>query len=327
MKNKVVSAFFLLQISIGYSQVSFNEEQHPANPDYSKESSWAALPFRKDNADEVPKGLSAEDDAQKVVDIFYIHPTTLLSGNQWNAAIDDAEINKQTDDRPIKYQATVFNENARVYAPRYRQAHIRSFFDTTENGALALGLAYADVKAAFLYFIKNHNDNRPFIIASHSQGTYHARRLIKELIDTTNLRNRFIMGYLVGYPVFEQDYKHIKACENTTQTGCIASWSTYRDGFEPVRGDVFYKNAIVTNPISWNNTCSDDERMHKGMVLLNFNKIISGKVKACRHKNYIWTKTNFPVIKTKDNLHIVDINLFWLDIRQDVKRRIGYFWK
>lgn len=320
--------YFLFIACFLHAQNSdFDNENHPPKPDYSIESSWAALPFHKDNADLMPKGLSQEDDAQKVIDVFYIHPTTYNNGDNWNAAISDEKINEQTDSKPLKYQASAFNENARIYAPRYRQAHLRSFFDSTDNGAKALALAYSDVKEAFLYFIKHYNDNRPFIIVSHSQGTYHARRLIKELIDTSLLLNRFIIGYLAGYPVFESDYKNIFACEKPEQTGCIASWSTYREGYKPPRDSIFFRNAIVTNPISWSEKCITDKSAHKGMVLLNFNKIMSGKVTACKHKNYIWVKVAHPLAKNYDNLHIADINLFYMDIREDVKRRIRYFWK
>ena len=46
------------------------------------------------------------------------------SGTQTCLIID---INKKTDEKPILYQASAFNEFP-VYAPRYRQAHIRAYF-------------------------------------------------------------------------------------------------------------------------------------------------------------------------------------------------------
>ena len=39
------------------------------------------------------------------------------------------------------------------------------------------------MKQAFQYFLENFSKGRPFIIASHSQGTHHAIRLLKEEID------------------------------------------------------------------------------------------------------------------------------------------------
>ena len=39
------------------------------------------------------------------------------------------------------------------------------------------------MRAAFIYYLKNHNHGRPIIIASHSQGTWHAGRLLKEFFE------------------------------------------------------------------------------------------------------------------------------------------------
>jgi hypothetical protein len=47
--------------------------------DYSKQENWAALPTMKDNADWTPEGLkNNQDNAQ--ADVFYIHPTTDVTG-------------------------------------------------------------------------------------------------------------------------------------------------------------------------------------------------------------------------------------------------------
>ncbi len=43
----------------------------------------------------------------------------------------------------------------------------------------AFEIAYADVKAAFEFYLKIYNNYRPIIIASHSQGTKHTGRLLK----------------------------------------------------------------------------------------------------------------------------------------------------
>lgn len=58
----------------------------------------------------------------------------------------------------------------------------------------ASNLAYSDVKAAFVHFIDSLNGNRPFIIASHSQGTRLALRLLADCVEGTPLADRFIAG-------------------------------------------------------------------------------------------------------------------------------------
>jgi hypothetical protein len=153
----------------------------PDAPDYGNDANWAALPSTVDSADIVPiaewKNVQNEAD----VDVFFIHPTTYTGQpgqKHWNASLDDEKLNLKTDKYPIRYQATIFNGAGKVYAPRYRQAHLNCFYTKkTKDASEALELAYEDVKAAFQYYLLHYNNGRPFIIATHSQGTFHGKRL------------------------------------------------------------------------------------------------------------------------------------------------------
>jgi len=55
-----------------------------------------------------------------------------------------------------------------------------------------LELAYQDVKTAFEYYLKNWNQDRPIIIASHSQGSVHAQRLLKEFFEDKPLAKQLV---------------------------------------------------------------------------------------------------------------------------------------
>ena len=93
----------------------------------------------------------------------------------WNAQIDNKSINKKTDNTAILYQASVINEQSRVFSPRYRQKNLKAFY-TIETAAeeQAFRIAYTDIKTPFEYYLLHYNHGRPIIIASHSQGTKHA---------------------------------------------------------------------------------------------------------------------------------------------------------
>src|SRR5678815_3940434 len=94
-----------------------------------------------------------------LVDVFFIHPTT-YTGNrkEWNADINDAYLNAKTDYSSILYQASVFNQHARIYAPRFREAHISAYFTNDTLGSInAFATAYADIRSAFEYYLKNYN--------------------------------------------------------------------------------------------------------------------------------------------------------------------------
>src|SRR6478735_10304619 len=162
-------------------------------PEYNKLEFWAAHPSKPDPADQLPLILKNNSAVDTSVVVFFIHPTTFTADDrtEWNADLSDIDINKKTDEKPILYQASAFNQFP-VYAPRYRQAHIRAYFtDDTANARAAFDLAYTDIKNAFTEFLKEAH-GRPFIIASHSQGSTHAIRLLKEFVDSTPLQQQLV---------------------------------------------------------------------------------------------------------------------------------------
>ncbi len=305
----------------------------PPPPDYAKKSSWAALPDVKDNADRTPDPSLKDAQTEALVDVFFIHPTIFLAKKEkaWNAAIEDAELNKRVDESTILFQASAFNGVGRIYAPRYRQAHYRCFFDKDSTSCRqGLDLAYSDVKAAFEYFLKNQNQNRPFIIAGHSQGTLHARRLIKEFIDGKPLKNRLVVAYLIGWPIRKDAFKTIPVCETPEMTGCFCSYRCYLHGYTPENvalGD----EIAVTNPLTWNTDgLPADKSLNEGMIGRKFGPVLPQRADAHAVNGILWVhKPKFPgsFFFRKKNYHIADYNLFYVNIRNDAKRREGLFWK
>lgn len=117
------------------SLTGYNFTSADGKPDYSNFNYWAAHPWKNDPSDSVPKPLRKNFVKDSMVDVFFLHPTTLTDkyDSSWNANINDAAINAKTDNSSILYQASVFNEQCRVFAPRYRQAHYRAFFTDEKN--------------------------------------------------------------------------------------------------------------------------------------------------------------------------------------------------
>jgi len=301
--------------------------------DYGQMSNWAAHPWKKDPADSVPEPLRKNYISDSAVDIFFIHPTTYTSTDKqfgWNAPVDDSGLNKKTDESTILYQASIFNAAGRVFAPRYRQAHLSTYF--TEDTATALETfdkAYQDVKAAFEYYLQHYNNGRPIIIASHSQGTTHAKRLLKEFFDGTALQHQLVAAYLVGMAVEPDCFKFIPACKTPDETGCVCSWRTFKEDYEPLYVQQEKFKAIVTNPLTWSiGQPKAPKADNKGGVLLNFNKIIPKIVNASVHDGVLWvSKPKFlgNIFYTNKNYHIADYNLFYINVRNNVKERIACF--
>ena len=304
------------------------------NPDYSDLHYWAAHPWKWDPSDSVPKPLRKNYAKDSLVDVFFIYPTTLTNAKdeRWNAPIDDAHINAQTDYSTILYQASAFNEQCRIFAPRYRQANLKAFYTDDKNNAnKALELAYSDIKIAFEYYLQHYNNGRPIIIAAHSQGTVHAGRLLKEFFEGKPLYNKLVCAYIIGMPTPQNYFSSIPSCKDSLATGCYVGWrSFHKDYTEAFIVKENFKS-IVTNPLLWTSAETyAPAALNEGGVLRNFNKVSPNVVDAQIHENVLWTsKPKFfgNIFLTKKNYHIADINMFYINIAANVKTRIKMFWK
>lgn len=307
-----------------------------AQPDYSKLTNWAAHPFKKDCSDSIPAPLKNTFANDTIADIFFIHPTSYLDPLKpfgQNAPVDNEALNFKTDKSSILYQASIFNKAGRVFAPRYRQAHISSYFPITEKDTLiaiqSFDTAYADVKQAFEFYLTYYNNGRPIIIASHSQGTTHAKRLLKDFFDNTPLQPKLIVAYLVGMPVEYKYFNTLKPCSTPQQTNCYCSWRTFKNGYLPDYISNEKDSVIVSNPLTWDTNKPKATRFdNKGSILKNFNKIVTSCVDANVAGNVLWTiKPRFfgNIFLTTKNYHIADYNFYYLSIQENALLRIKYY--
>ncbi len=304
----------------------------PAAPDYSNPDHWASLPSKQDNSDRVPDSSIKDRQAEAEVDVFFIHPTTYTQRKKindwWNGPIDNAELNASTDNGTILHQSSAFNGAGRIYAPRYRQAHIKSYYPKEKNRAkakAAFALAYQDVKAAFEYYLENYNDGRPIIIAAHSQGTTHAGPLMRAFFDGKPLQEKLVAAYIVGMPVPKDYFKNIPVCQDEFDTNCFCTWRTFKEGGYPKKHEKG-NNFAVTNPLSWTtDTSLAPKIMNQGAVLRDFDAGFTTNLVGARVQDGIlWiNKPKFPwsfLIWTK-NYHIADFNLFYKSIRDNAIER------
>ena len=216
----------------------FDKLPAPMTPDYSHLPNWAAHPDIEDKSNFTPKGI-APTTTPRQADVFYIHPTTFFGKDNWNSPLEHVLSREFVDEMVIPSQASVFNENCLVYAPRYRQATFFSFLEGGQNAQKSLELAFSDVVRAFDFYIKNWNNGRPFFIAGHSQGALHCMRLLEQRIENSEIQTQFVAAYVVGFRFpadkFGTAFVNIQPAKSADQTNCIAAWDTYIEGGTPGR--------------------------------------------------------------------------------------------
>ena len=241
----------------------FDNFTPPPRPNYKDLDSWAAHPLLEHGPEKLTPNEEVSNNSNHAA-VFYIHPTGYF-GKTWNATIDKNTPHFERTQGMLAGQASAFNLSCDIYAPEYRQATFFSFFDETGDGQKALARAYEDVENAFFTFLELIGD-RPFFIASHSQGTLHGQQLISKHIDGTNLYKRMIAAYLIGYPILKRDigqlFKQIDICKSPEQINCVIAWCTVDEmanlegvswSWDPKGWKRLNRNDILfgTNPISW----------------------------------------------------------------------------
>ncbi|GAA4413968.1 DUF3089 domain-containing protein [Nibrella viscosa] len=338
-----------------YAEQRFTRDAAPNTgpvPDYSKLTYWAASPDKPDPGDSIPLFLKGEQRTSRA-DVFFIHPTSYIGDGDeneilnpgsnrrdlfeamqhtaWNADLTDTAVNRRTDSRAILYQASVFNGSARVFAPRYRQANIKAFFVRDSPSAQkAFDLAYGDIKAAFAYYLAHANQGRPIIIASHSQGTMHAIRLLREFFDGKPLQQQLVCAYLIGYHIPVNTFAHIPVGSAPTATGCFVGWRSYQKGANPRLVAQENGNSVCVNPLTWTTATDWVSREQHAGALLRFNLVVPQSISAGIEpaSKILWVTLPDKVgerIGKMENLHTLDYNLFWMDIRHNVKARIDAY--
>jgi len=302
-----------------------------AAPDYSNFHSWASHPFKHDIGDSIPEPLRKNYSYDSTIDVFFIHPTTYLQkvNNQMNADVNNETLNTRTDNRTILNQATAFNE-FRLFAPRYRQANYSAYLSFMGGYQPVFDTAYADIKKAFQYYLDHWNKGRPFFIASHSQGSQHAVRLISELIQGTELEKKLVAAYIIGMPPVNSPKLEIPVCKDSTQTGCYVAWNTFSEDYSP-RFNFGKIDLKTVNPLTWTTTdIKGISDRHKGAVVKDFNSVkphvLSAQIKEGRL--IIASESSSVDIPDRlENLHVLDINLFYVDIRDNLKTRAATYKK
>ena len=334
--QQIRSALFRYWITPGDD---FGAASHPPPPDYGKVEHWAALPDRKDLSD---RRLPGQAPGADLADVFYVHPTTYFKSDHWHDPLAEKEYQEDVF-APMRNQASVFNECCRVYAPRYRQATLASYFDPA-NGNQARDLAYTDVLRAFDTYMQRYNQGRPIIIAGHSQGTDHGLRLLEDRFAGKPLARKLVVAYLPGRPIpFDKlpDIPGIPLCRSASQIRCLISWNTMgysadpRQFFEltewPYKGRYQangQKKIICTNPVSWRvDEKKTTKEGHLGAVFFKGDDIsqksrLTGAV--CQDGILRVDKIDLELdtLGEPEGYHIFDINFFYKDIRQNLRQRL-----
>jgi hypothetical protein len=166
------------------------------------------------------------------IDCFYVYPTV----SQQPSANSDRKVEAQQT-AIAEYQAARFSRHCRVWAPMYRQRTLASINGPAAQQEAALKLAYSDIQAAWLDYLRHYNHGRGVVLIGHSQGTTMLRQLIRTQVDPLpKVRRRLVSAILLGGNMTVRkgtlsggDFQHVPGCASRRQTGCAIAYSTFNE--------------------------------------------------------------------------------------------------
>lgn len=295
--------------------------------DYSLSENWAIVPGK------YTEGLNdfIYDSTFANTDVFYIYPTLLVDKDDtsWNYPVENEKHRKDVLESAVKFQASAWANSGKLYAPFYKQAHLRSYSNLDGKGRDALLLAYSDIKAAFEYYLNHYNNGNAIILAGHSQGGTHISLLLKDYFDGTPLQEKLIAAYMPGIGLETDQFECIDLLTHKDSTGGFVTWNTFKKNYDTPQYNNWYRGKAVVNPVTWDTSQVAAKSKHKGFLFSN-GKMYRQSFETHLIDGGIWISTpKFPyryLSFTMSTYHVGDVNLFWEDIRLNARNRTEKYW-
>ena len=310
---------------------------------YDQSAMWLARPdLRTDPARVLPPGVA--HDRQGRAYVFFVHPTTFMARNRWNAPLDHTDSQMRAR-LAVRSMASVFNDEAGIYAPRYRQAAMGTFLVDRRESVAALALAEGDVRAAFAAFVMSIPPRAPIVLAGHSQGALIALHLLRDAVRGTPVAARIMAVYLAGWPIspaHDLPMTGMRACGRADQSGCVMAWMTFADPADPrqimtmashypaLDGRHADDRPLCTNPLTFGSGPIAASNANRGSLAIGDETRRSALVlpsigARCDAATGLLLVSAPPHLGDHvlpgNNYTMYDFALFWRNLRGDVARR------
>jgi hypothetical protein len=106
---------------------------------------------------------------------------------------------------------------------------------------------------------------------------------------------------------------------------CFLSWRTLAEGYFPKDWEVS-DSIFCVNPINWKtDSLLSKKEEHLGILFKNHKIHYPNSLTAYNHNGVVWIKPikiPFARFYKMKNYHIADYNLYWLNIRNNLRYRL-----
>lgn len=314
----------LLLIVVSGAATAETAGESGAPLDYSDPQNWVYL---------------GAEDGETFADVFFVAPSAF--GGREGSWLLDLSNEKGTANfiGVINMEKGIYDPEARFYAPFYRQIGYNVILLPEEKAAPLRDAAYADAKAAFLYYLDHLNEGRPFVLAGFSQGAEISIRLMKDCLGSEALQKQLIACYAIGWRLTEEEtrtWPQLRAAQGETDTGVIISFNTEA---EEVKDSIMIPEGTKTlsiNPLNWRTDGGmADRELNLGACFTDYEGKITeevpaltgayldaerGALKVTDIDPEVYSAT-LPVF-SPGIYHLYDYQFFYRNLQQNVRDRI-----
>jgi len=215
--------------------------------DYSNRANWMRLPTEPEHP-------------EHKVDVVYLYPTSVPK-TCTNLVGDVSEEMKAAAEIAYLKGASTFSSFANIYAPYYRQASLVAIMANAAVDKLQAfcrtNVGKTDVFAALDRYFTMYNPGlkRPFILASHSQGSCLMKIAFEEYFVGTKRAylDRMVACYAIGYafPKAWCEKYGVRFATNETDTGVLISWEAEGPDMKLSNMLTRDRDGQAINPLNW----------------------------------------------------------------------------
>ena len=301
-----------------------SDDEDDGSMDYSDMSNWAYW----------------NEGEEKQADLFFVCPTVDM-GRDGNFVADiENEKYRSSFVGATNMELGIYNGNATVYAPYYRQATFPVYNLPEEEREVYLDFAYEDVKNAFIFYADNTSPSRPLILVGFSQGADLVIRLMKDLFDEPEYQRRLVAAYAIGWKLTEdevKEYPHLLLAQGETDTGVIVAFNS--EAPEVTSSLMVGENekTYAINPLNWKTTSEvADKSLNVGACFTDYSGEIKEEIPAFTGAYLDETRGTLKVTDVDKEAyssslfdegvyHLYDYQFFFRNLEENVKTRLDAY--
>lgn len=302
----------------------------PEEPDYAEPAMWYRTP----------------DTKEKAADVFYITPTCVWDWQDERGAtyhfmnVRDSAQRAAIDAGANLLAGALFGSDCRFFSPYYRQITMQSWFEDEAEINRRYAAAHQDVVRAFRYYMDHYNQGRPFLLAGHSQGGKAVIELLKHTL-TPAEHQQMVAAYVFGFPITEEEIEQFPLLIPARGAEDYGVTIAYNSISRPEAVSALFRhNEACINPLNWaTDTTYAPASSNPGSVFFDaegksdtLRQTVGARLDTALHSLIIDGLSDddyfIPSIASlfpKGNYHVQELNLYFLSIQQNLRRRIAAF--